>query len=190
MAINIVNNFGYTIDVDWFSINELEYTSELGFQHSELGFQRIGEGTFDILVYIWDQINKFAEILSLEMVQKTGKKDFGLMAIKKDNVVKSWLNLDTLLDRVVNNISEEIVSSSAKFDTEIESIELKEAYEDCPYEEIEMDIKVSEGMDIDKFNDFSDHVGMNIGKLIDREIFTNPEKEIEIRQRLLIVVRQ
>jgi hypothetical protein len=181
---NNINRVGYTIDMDWFSVNDLDFGSDLD-------FQKIGEGTFDrILGYILDQLNKYAELLSFEMVQKTGKTDFDLMTIKKDNIVKNWLNLDTALDKVVSNISEEIVSSSAKFDTDIESIELKEAYEDCPYKEIEIDVKVSEEIDINKFNDFSDYVGINVGKLLDKELFTSHEKEIEIRQRLLIVLSQ
>ncbi|MGB9980534.1 hypothetical protein [Methanobacterium sp.] len=156
----------------------------------ELHFQQVEQKTYG---FSRDYISK-----STDYISKLWQKFVGMLKegwemikefiVKPDRVVKQWLYSDTVLDRIINNISKEIFISSTKFSTEIESIEMTEAYKDDPFKEIEIDVKVPEEMDICKLNAFWDYVGDKVDTIIDNEQFIDPIKANEIKERLLIVV--
>ena len=181
---NYNGSFNYTNDVFSEIMQLLKKLLKMNAQ-PELHFQEVEQKTYgfstDNLSEIWQ---KFIGML------KEGWEMIKEFIVKADSTVKRWLYSDSVLDRVINNISEEIFLSSTKFGAKIESIELKEAYKDHSYEEIEIDIKVPKEMDINKLNDFWDYVGTNVSKSIDNELFTDSEKEMEIREKLLVVVSQ
>ena len=154
-------------------------------KHSDLQFQETEQKTYGSFT---DSISELWQKLS-ELLKKSWEKmkDF---IVKVDNVVKKWLYSDNVLDRVINIISREIYISSAKFDTQIESINLSEAYENDSLQEIEIKVKVPEDMDINKLTQFWDYLGEKIDKIIDIEKFNDPIKAKEINNRLLVVVSE
>lgn len=110
--------------------------------------------------------------------------------VNADNVVKRWLYSDSVLETVINNISQEIFISSTKFGTKIESIEMTEAYENDSLKEIEIDIKVSADTDINVLTRFWDYIGEKVDIIIDNLQFNDSTKAKEIKDRLLIVVSE
>ena len=152
---------------------------------NELKFQETEQKTYESFTDSFSEmLNKVAEIIrtNWEMMKE--------YIVKADNVVKRWLYADNVLDRVINTISQEIYISSAQFDTTIESIKMKEAYENDSLKEIEIVVKVSADMDINKLTQFWDYIGEKVDTIIDIERFSDTIKAKEIKERLLIVVSE
>ena len=110
------------------------------------------------------------------------------MSLIKDDKVISWLNSDPTLNNVVDRISDNIVESAKGFETNITQVSMSEAHKDNSLEEIEIEIKVPEEMDMYELNDFWDDVGDKVDLILEKEASINHTKAQEIKERLLIVV--
>lgn len=156
------------------------------FQQSDK--QQIPAGCYSLPIICSEKEELHTALSFNRMADSKRKKELIPLSLIKDDKVISWLNSDPTLNNVVDRISDNIVESAKGFETNITQVSMSEAHKDNSLEEIEIEIKVPEEMDMYELNDFWDDVGDKVDLILEKEASINHTKAQEIKERLLIVV--
>jgi len=125
------------------------------------------------------KVKTLKHALFLSERSNLNKDELSHLAIKKDSVVQDWFISEPILDDAVTRVSNEIINFADNSGIKLQGIEIKEAYKDHPYKEIEIEIKVTKDLAFDDLDEFWDNAGKEVSKIID--INWDNDRAIEIK---------
>lgn len=201
MNTNILNSFGF-VDIQ----NEpsliapnIEIPIESDIYKPYSGLVEKGHGLSILFVFASLPSGGLFETKTLEaslsfkgMADLKKKEGLNKLPLIKDDKVKLWIDSNEFFGEVIGSITNEIEESTKDFDIEIKDMYIKNAYpsdEDNDLEEFVIMVKVPQGTDIDKINEFWDYIGTKSTEFLDEKIEINPNTA-EVDEKLLIVVRE